>query len=170
MANYIISLQQGDWQTDLVSNSKRQGNNAQGLPLSNGVLELGASIYSPQQAFRLTFQADGNVVLQCIDDSSLPAADPESKPASAFKWDPIWSIETTFGRTGFTLNMQTDGNLVLLNEQAGVAWASGTQGNGGAFLRMQDDGNLVIYSSTGKALWATNTYAGPADRPKAGGV
>jgi len=57
----------------------------------------------------------------------------------------------------YTLDMQTDGNLVVYGNGC-VIWASGTAGTGsGDYLAMQGDGNLVVYTSAGKPVWASNT-------------
>jgi hypothetical protein len=71
----------------------------------------------------------------------------------------------------FSLNMQTDGNLVEYSEQGRVVqWETDTSGNFGAYLVMQADGNLVVYPS-GKtapapgqptpALWDSGTEGHP---------
>lgn len=57
---------------------------------------------------------------------------------------------------GYTLTMQTDGNLVLYSPRRAV-WSSGSAGNAGAKLAIQNDGNAVIYSASGKVLWASNS-------------
>jgi hypothetical protein len=58
----------------------------------------------------------------------------------------------------YSLDMQSDGNLVEYDSSSGAAiWASGTSGNPGARVVMQGDGNLVLYSSSGSPLWATGT-------------
>jgi hypothetical protein len=63
MAVFNVQLQPGDFQTDMVSYDAED----------TGHLNPGNSVYSPGQAFRLSFQAqDGDVVLQRIDDSVLP--------------------------------------------------------------------------------------------------
>ena len=56
----------------------------------------------------------------------------------------------------FTLNMQTDGNLVALMWPKPY-WALGTHSEG-AKLQMQTDGNLVMYSKNGGVVWASGTY------------
>ncbi len=57
----------------------------------------------------------------------------------------------------YTLDMQTDGNLVIYGNGC-VVWASGTAGTGSNNdLSMQGDGNLVIYTSAGKAVWSSGT-------------
>lgn len=57
--------------------------------------------------------------------------------------------------------VQSDGNLVLYRTDGTVAWASGTSGRTLGFLTMQDDGNLVLYNSANAAIWASNTAQGP---------
>ena len=159
MPNFSIPLTPAlDWQTDLLSKANPNG----GGPA--GQLSPGGSIYSPQQAFRLTLQStDGNLVLETIDDSALPS----------ISWVPIWSIFTNMGipspiDPSSLTNQLSDGNIVLSDTLGAAKWSTGTQGDMGAFLRVQDDGNVVVYSAAGTAVWATNTAAGPAGRNKAG--
>jgi len=56
----------------------------------------------------------------------------------------------------YTLNMQSDGNLVIYGPY-GAVWQAKTSGNAGAYAIFQSDGNLVIYKN-GKALWNSQTY------------
>ena len=58
---------------------------------------------------------------------------------------------------GWTLNMQTDGNLVMRNPSAVACFASNTSGHSGSHVSYQTDGNFVVYSSGGAALWSSNT-------------
>jgi GH25 family lysozyme M1 (1,4-beta-N-acetylmuramidase) len=62
----------------------------------------------------------------------------------------------TSGSDGEVAVMQTDGNFVLYGKTSDPLWASGTNGHGGASLALQTDGNLVVYAG-GKALWASGT-------------
>jgi hypothetical protein len=55
------------------------------------------------------------------------------------------------------LTMQTDGNLVQVNNTFSVVWQTFTSGNPGAFVVVQNDGNAVMYSPTGAVLWSTGT-------------
>lgn len=55
------------------------------------------------------------------------------------------------------LIMQTDGNLVLYDENRIARWWTGTQGNPGAYAYFQTDGNLVVYSANHRALRASGT-------------
>jgi outer membrane protein assembly factor BamB len=61
----------------------------------------------------------------------------------------------------FTLDMQSDGNLVEYDASNNPVWASGTSGNPGAYAVMQGDGNLVVYSSSNAPLFATGTNGNP---------
>jgi hypothetical protein len=64
------------------------------------------------------------------------------------------------GDTQSTLNMQSDGNVVLYSNYKPV-WSSNTSGTDGNHLTMQADGNLVEYDSSGKALWDSATEGNP---------
>ncbi|MBR8836070.1 MAG: hypothetical protein DSM106950_19105 [Stigonema ocellatum SAG 48.90 = DSM 106950] len=56
----------------------------------------------------------------------------------------------------YYLNMQGDGNLVLIKSNGTPIWAPGTNPNG-SYAIMQGDGNLVVYNSNNSPLWASNT-------------
>lgn len=57
----------------------------------------------------------------------------------------------------WTLNMQTDGNLVLRNGAGTACFASNTSGYTGAHVSYQTDGNFVVYTSAGVAVWSSRT-------------
>jgi hypothetical protein len=59
--------------------------------------------------------------------------------------------------SGWTLNMQGDGNLVMRNPSGTACFASNTNGHSGAHVSYQSDGNFVVYASSGGALWSSNT-------------
>ncbi|KAH7661116.1 alpha-D-mannose-specific plant lectins domain-containing protein [Dioscorea alata] len=67
----------------------------------------------------------------------------------------IWA-SGTYGRgTNCRVTMQSDGNLVIYDNNNKAVWASNTNvGQGHYVLILQKDRNVVIY---GGALWATNT-------------
>lgn len=56
----------------------------------------------------------------------------------------------------YRLVMQSDGNLVLYDQNNSALWATGTDGNPGSFLVIQDDGNVVVYKPN-QPIWATGT-------------
>ena len=60
------------------------------------------------------------------------------------------------------LIMQSDGNLVLYNENGGVSYSANTYSwwwweAPGDHAIFQSDGNFVVYDYAGRAKWATNT-------------
>jgi len=103
------------------------------------VLVAGQAIYSPNNAYRLTLQTDGNLVLYRNSDGT-----------------PLWnSVTQSNAVKSKSLFFQTDGNLVLYkgtDMSSGSNWATSrndTSGNtnlgSNAFFALQDDGNLVFY-------------------------
>ncbi len=66
------------------------------------------------------------------------------------------ALKSADGR--FTLNMQTDGNLVLHGPGDQPLWATGTNGHYNVWdATMQTDGNFVVHDAQGQPLWATGT-------------
>jgi hypothetical protein len=67
-----------------------------------------------------------------------------------------------------TLEMQTDGNLVLYGVSRKVLWATNTfapcSEQSLCHLDLQSDGNLVLYHDPGHVLWSTNTKAKATDK------
>ncbi len=54
--------------------------------------------------------------------------------------------------------MQSDGNLVIRDENMNPVWTSNTRNHPGAYLAIQNDGNLVIYDADHRTvLWSSNT-------------
>jgi serine/threonine protein kinase len=109
------------------------------------------------------------VVIALIVFSGGGVPSTASTIASGGYLQPGHSIRSANDR--FSLNMQTDGNLVEYSEQGRVVqWETDTSGNFGAYLVMQADGNLVVYPS-GKtapapgqptpALWDSGTEGHP---------
>jgi RHS repeat-associated protein len=56
----------------------------------------------------------------------------------------------------FTFTYQTNGNLVIRNQDNSVRWNAHTDGKASTRLRMQADGNLVLYNGS-TAVWHTST-------------
>jgi len=107
--------------------------------LANDRLLPGQYLTSTNNKYRLQFQGDGNLVLMNLTTSR-----------------PIWDSKTVAPKPG-QVGMQSDGNLVIINDAGTPLWSSGTPGNANAFLALQGDGNVVIYSAKGTAIWSTGT-------------
>lgn len=60
------------------------------------------------------------------------------------------------------LIFQSDGNLVVYDEDHRARFASNTLGRGHRLI-LQADGNLVIYDTRGRPVFATNTSGHPHD-------
>jgi cell wall-associated NlpC family hydrolase len=110
-------------------------------------LNPGDWIESPNRAYRLVMQPDGNLV--------------EYGPSGA-----LWATYTSAGGT-YLVN-QPDGNLVMYRPDGGVAWASRTNGQGATTLVVQDDGNVVAYGAN--PTWATYTAGGVSKMAASGAV
>ncbi|HUD10507.1 MAG TPA: hypothetical protein VMR28_02420 [Candidatus Saccharimonadales bacterium] len=112
----------------------------------------------------LVLQTDGNMVVYSTSNAALWATYTISNP------NHLSYINTTFGigrlYPGQSINtadghyklvLQSDGNLVLYDNNGKPLWASGTNGDSTAFLAMQGDGNLVLYGTNGSPLWYSGT-------------
>ncbi|AZQ40861.1 mannose-binding protein [Streptomyces cyaneochromogenes] len=97
---------------------------------------------------------------------SKPRAKPAPKPAATPK--PNWSTETVYATSVLEVNqawttnrirmvMQTDGNLVVYNEEGKPIWASMTFGQNHRAI-FQQDGNLVIHNGEDQPIWASQTW------------
>lgn len=103
--------------------------------------------------------------------TSSPAAkkttsSPKPKPKVAPK--PDWTTVTISSPSVLEVNqawttnrirmvMQTDGNLVVLNELGKPIWASMTFGQNHRAI-FQPDGNLVIHNGDDRPIWASKTH------------
>lgn len=130
-------------------------------------LQQGEALTSPNGAYRLVMQVDGNLVLY-VSDNTVPA-------------NALWSTGTL--RCGpHRFQVQTDGNLVTYDGYSQPSWASNSlrqvkqlscsciyrllsmsisfpfiKNVEGAQLALQDDGNLVFYDNMNQPVWASNT-------------
>jgi lysophospholipase L1-like esterase len=109
------------------------------------------------------YQAIANAVDLSVFSKAVPPA--ISNPASCTSGltseqtlAPNVPLMSCDGR--FSLLLQTDGNLVVL-EGAQQLWASGTAGKNVMQGRMLADGNFVLYDNNGREVWATNTDGFP---------
>ncbi|MFF5475888.1 mannose-binding protein [Streptomyces sp. NPDC012935] len=99
--------------------------------------------------------------------TSAPAK-PKPKPKPKASPKPNWSTESVFATSVLEVNqawttnrirmvMQTDGNLVVYNEQSKPIWASMTFGQNHRAI-FQQDGNLVIHNAEDRPIWASQTW------------
>lgn len=99
-------------------------------------LQRGDMLLSPNGAYRLIMQSDGNLVIY--------------SPNRA-----LWGSGTS-GTGGNHVVMQSDGNLVIYAGSQPL-WGTSTNGRGTSTLRMQSDGNLVIYDASNHPTWGSGT-------------
>jgi hypothetical protein len=97
---------------------------------SGSKLLTGEYLLSPDHAYKLVMQGDGNLVLY-------------------HEGSAVWATYTS--GSGNYLAMQGEGNLVVYNGGTAL-WNTATWGFAGAYLALQDDGNLVVYQD-GHAIW-----------------
>jgi len=138
---------------------------------------LWASNTGGQTVGYMVMQSDGNMVLYTPNGKAMWASDTGGmgsglnlaiNPSGVtyintsggdllFPSDKIYGGESVPTSSGYSFNMQTDGNLVLYDPNGKAIWATNTGGSGGAYAYMQPNGSLVLYSSSGKTLWTSNT-------------
>lgn len=86
-----------------------------------------------------------------------------SDPGLLVADEALWpgdSLRSADGR--FLLVYQTDGNLVLYDDQGVPIWASDTGGTSTGVAVMQSDGNFVIYDASNVPIWASgDSYGHP---------
>ena len=90
-------------------------------------------IRSPNGAYALRYQSDGNLVFH---------------GPHGIVWD-----SKTDGMGGHYCEMQPDGNFVIYHANGGEPWASDTNGLYGAELRVLDEGYVAIYDVGGSVAW-----------------
>jgi hypothetical protein len=131
-------------------------------------LQAGDSVLSSLGHVQFIFQSDTNAVLYQVGTPYVPVWDYEQgtlngKPHVGYgglQMEPL--PVTAYPNLGYAhLDMQSDGNLVLIAAHGTAIWASGTAGYPGASLTVQDDARLVI-SFNGKSIWSSNTDDLPA--------
>ncbi|MGW7365240.1 mannose-binding protein [Streptomyces sp. NPDC054841] len=99
--------------------------------------------------------------------TSSPPEKKPTKPTPKAAPKPNWGTQTVFAESVLAVNqawttnrirmiMQTDGNLVVYNENGKPIWASNTLGDNHRAI-FQPDGNLVIYDASDRVMWASNS-------------
>lgn len=101
-------------------------------------LNPGDSLFSVNSDYELKYQTDGNFVFYQGGT-------------------PLWAINcwptcNNIGNAGVA-TMQTDGNLVVYDDNSNAVWYSNTYGANGAFLAIRY-GQLLLFSTSGSVLWS----------------
>jgi outer membrane protein assembly factor BamB len=111
-----------------------------------------------QGGTRLVIQGDGNLVLRTDEGRAIWASNKAELRAGEKLTVGQGLASPGSPRERFRLDLQEDGNLVVIRTDKGeTIWQSGTAGEGAKYLAMQQDGNLVLYAGDGTPLWATDT-------------
>jgi hypothetical protein len=95
-------------------------------------INAGDYIVSPNGKFVTTMQYDGNLVTYAGSRA-------------------IWNSGTP-GTYGNYATFQSDGNLVLYDQNGRALWNTYTYTQGASVLKMQSDGNLVLYRNSDNAF------------------
>jgi hypothetical protein len=102
----------------------------------------------------------GKFVATIVALSSISTILSTAKPAEAFPAPTILSPGSSVKSNNqcFSLNAQTDGNLVLYRRSNGQAlWHTATYGRNVKQTIFQTDGNLVVYNTSNQPVWASGT-------------
>jgi hypothetical protein len=133
-------------------------------------LETGEQLWSSgvtAPAAKLGFGQDGNLVVF----SDLPVRHPvwwsNNGSCRTYEWLPGQTIrpgDYWVTCTGAMFAMQaSDGNVLRVNSNGQVVWATNTAAPLGRMEFRASDGRLVVYNSAGQEVW-TSTVAAPAGK------
>ncbi|WP_406099863.1 mannose-binding protein [Streptomyces sp. NBC_01013] len=96
-----------------------------------------------------------------------PKAKPKPKPSPKPEWSTVVisapsviQVNQAWTTNRIKMVMQTDGNLVVLNEDGKPIWAAMTFGQNHRAI-FQPDGNLVIHNGDDRPIWASKTHDHP---------
>ena len=121
-------------------------------------LKTGESLKSPNGAYTLTMQSDGNLVLA---KGGRPVWSAMTQGTYAgIKEDAGQALVAAQGYSNITATMQSNGSFIVKGSSGGAEkalWSTYTAGTGADRVVLQDDGNLVVYDASVKAQWASGT-------------
>ncbi|KAI4375179.1 hypothetical protein MLD38_013083 [Melastoma candidum] len=66
----------------------------------------------------------------------------------------IWSPEASVDSSG-SLQLLSDGNLLLVDSSGATVWETGTSGKGISSALLDDTGNLILSNGSGDAIWSS---------------
>ena len=104
-------------------------------------------LVSPNGAYILTMQGDGNLVLTHFGQ-------------------PVWNSATYGqGTAPYTASLAADGSLHALDHSGKSLWSSGPAASGAApfSVTVQNDGNIVVYDAHGSQAWTNKLAPAAAD-------
>lgn len=165
--NYDVSLSKNVWRADASGPSAQRlifQTDGNLVLYDNNNNPLWSSLTAGNIGSKLIFQSDGNLVLYDSDNRALWATHTVHYPEysryatttlSTGRLYKGQAIETANRK--YRLILQTDGNLVLYDNNNRALWASWTDGKKASFLAMQPDGNLVLYDNEQMPIWSTHT-------------
>ncbi|HUC88268.1 MAG TPA: hypothetical protein VMR95_03925 [Candidatus Binatia bacterium] len=122
----------------------------------------------------LAMQPDGDLVMYSTSGKPIwasntlqPGASLVMRPSCGFDLESpnasvLWAGQKLYAgqsivSSGYTLTMQSDGNLVIYDYNGVPVWNSSTEGTSGAYMTIQTDGNLVVYNSQNYPVWNSGT-------------
>jgi DNA-binding beta-propeller fold protein YncE len=105
----------------------------------NTYLLSGQSLVSGN--YKLLLNENGNLALyNSLDNANVNSV--------------IWQSNTeNKGVKPYVLILQSDGNLVIIDNQNQIIWSSNTKGQSPLKLVLSPNGNLCIVDNTGKSIW-----------------
>lgn len=104
----------------------------------NQYMKPSQHLTSANGEYRLTFQTDGNLVLQRQSDLAQ-----------------IWTSNTA-NQNGKRLVLGSDGNLTIESHGKSPAWRSNTGGSRVNRLKVNNDGTLVVFDTSNNPVWTSD--------------
>lgn len=110
----------------------------------------------------------GTTTAVSVPAASTPAIDPNVAPVAAAPGVPVDPAALVAGQVlaspssldqvgGYRLQMQDNGDLVLIWDAVAVLWSTGTGGHPGSRAVLQPDGDFVVADPAGTVLWSAGT-------------
>lgn len=112
---------------------------------SGATLAAGQVLWSPDLTFRITMQADGNLVERSRSGR-------------------VWWTSSTIGNPGAKLVMRADGVLAIQTPGGRIVWSTPTNGVRGATVELGNDANFVVKGTAGQPVWANGISAADSSR------
>ncbi|MGH9133706.1 MAG: hypothetical protein ACRDZZ_07200 [Ilumatobacteraceae bacterium] len=156
-----LQIQEVIWQKQIWTAQSMEWNPFKGKNPHTDHLHIGQSWFGAKHpeivdAFRQLPTNRGRITPRVTD---LPPVGVAATLATNefLRWDDLRASD----KQQFFFVHQSDGNVVLYDDQSHPLWANGTVGLDSDLLVMQDDGNLVLYATDGTPLWSSDTAGNP---------